>query len=415
MIEGTNPDKFNQDVDQDEFFSSEVLSELQRRRDNIINGGINCIPLPFQRFSEEFPGLEHELYIVFTAGTKVGKTQIASFVCIYNSLEYAFEHPDQCSVDILYNNLEESKERIYQRYISYLLYKLNKIRLSPRDLRSTSKDYPLPQAILDLLQEEKYQARLRYFDEHVHFNNIDTNPTGILNRCKEYAKTVGEYKERDVVSHDGSGRIVKEFISYKLKDPKHYTIVFTDHVRLLDREKGMTQKETIDKYSEYCIKYLRDRLHMTVVNIQQQAFESEGLEAIKLKRTVPSVAGLGDSKYTSQDANCIIGLFDPNQFGFPAWLGYKIQEPTTNIGLKNYARFMYMLRGRDGEQGGICPLFFDGATCNFEELPRPDENIKIKEYYDLVDKLRSFRQQTKLQQLKSAALSFFIRKFKNKK
>ena len=51
----------------------EVIAELRERRENIMNGGINCIPLPFQRFRNELPGLEPEQYIVLTASTKAGK------------------------------------------------------------------------------------------------------------------------------------------------------------------------------------------------------------------------------------------------------------------------------------------------------------------------------------------------------
>lgn len=378
--------------------SSMVIDELERRRQNVINGGINCLPLPFERFRDEWPGIEQEQYIVFTAGTKVGKTQISSYICLYQTLNYAFEHPTQCNVDILYFPLEESIQRIYQRYMSYLLYKFDGYRLSPRDLRSTSADYPLPEEALELLRSEKYQERLRYFDEHVHFNNTDTNPTGILRVCERFAKSVGIYKSRKIKSGDGSGREVDEFVSYELSNPNQYTIVFVDHLRLLDTEKGFTQKQTIDKFSEYALKYMRDRYHQTVVAIQQQAFETEGLEAIKQKRMEPSLSGLGDSKYTSQDANIIIGLFDPHQFGLPSWMGYKIQD-ADGTGLRTNARFMRLIRGRDGEQGGVCPLFFDGAVCDFEELPRPDDVNAISKYYTRSQNLKSYRQQKKFSAL----------------
>lgn len=330
--------------------------------------------------------------------TIVHNTQLASYICIYQTLDYAFEHSGQCNVDILYFPLEESIQRIYQRYMSYLLYKLDGYRLSPRDLRSTSADYPLPEEALDLLRSERYQERLRFFDEHVHFNNTDTNPTGIYNVCKKFAKTKGTYVEREIESGDGTGRKVKEFVSYSLNDPNQYTIVFVDHLRLLDVERGYTQKQAIDKFSQYALQYLRDRYHMTVVAIQQQAFETEGLEAIKQKRMEPSLSGLGDSKYTSQDANIIIGLFDPHQFGLPNWMGYKIQD-ADGTGLRTNARFMRLIRGRDGEQGGVCPLFFDGAVCVFEELPRPDDINAISQYYTRSQNLKSYRQQKKLSTL----------------
>ena len=391
--------------------SNEVIEDLVRRRNNILNGGINCLPLPFPRFQDEWPGIEQEQYIVFTASTKVGKTQLASYICLYQTLDYAFEHPGQCNVDILYFPLEESIQRIYQRYMSYLLYKFDGYRLSPRDLRSTSADYPLPEEALDLLRSERYQERLRFFDKHVHFNNTDTNPTGIYRVCKEFAKTVGNYTEREIESGDGSGRKVKEFVSYTLKNPNQYTIVFVDHLRLLDVERGYTQKQAIDKFSQYALQYLRDRYHMTVVAIQQQAFETEGLEAIKQKRMEPSLSGLGDSKYTSQDANIIIGLFDPHQFGLPNWMGYKIQD-ADGTGLRTNARFMRLIRGRDGEQGGVCPLFFDGAVCVFEELPRPDDINAISQYYTKSQNLKSYRQQKKLSAL---TLINFIKTITTKK
>ena len=38
--------------------------------------------------------------------------------------------------------------------------------------------------------------------------------------------------------------------------------------------------------------------------------------------------------------------------------------------------------------GGLCPLFFDGAVCQFTELPRPDNKEEILKYYNYLSKLR---------------------------
>ena len=343
-----------------------------------------------------------------------GKSSLASFLYIYNVLDYCYEHPDKCSCHIIYFALEESKQRVIERYMSHLLYKLNKIRISPQDLRSTSVDYPAPEEVLKLFEEDEYKKRLDFFNQCVQFDTENTNPTGILRVCEEYAKSVGDFNSHTMKSNGLSGDNVNVFDSYVQHDPNHYKIMFIDHVSLVDKEQGFSNKQAVDKVSEYCVKYLRNRYNYTCVVIQQQASETEGLEAIKMKKMMPSTSGLSDSKYTSRDSNLVLGLFDPSKFGLPAWLGYKIQEPGTNKGLKNYGRFLYVLANRDGEMGGICPLFFDGAVTNFEELPKPD-GVEIEKYYTLADKLRSYRQQSKLDQLKSAVLSFFIRKFKNKK
>lgn len=366
---------------------ADVISDLKARRKNISNGGINCIPLPFERFRSEIPGIEQEQYILITASTKAGKTQITSYLYLYSVLDYAFDHPQQCSVHIIYFALEESEMRVKQRYISHLLYQLDKIRLSPSDLRSVSAEYPLPQEILDKLDTPEYKARLEFFDKCVQFETGETSPTGILKICEKYAKSVGDYKVREEDN---------VFQSYVPHDPKLYKMVFIDHIGLIDTERGLSLKQSIDKLSsEYCVKYLRNRLKFTVVAIQQQAMESEGLEAIKQKRMLPTVATLGDTKYTARDANLVLGLFDPSFFGLPQWLGYKIQD-VDGSGLRNYGRFLYVLRGRDGEQGGICPLFFDGAVCNFEELPLPEDTTKIEQYYNRVQQYKTYKQKRKL-------------------
>ena len=401
MITGTN----NTEIDYDdvEKFGAEyvgisstyeVIDKLEERRKNAMRGGVNCIPFPFERFRTEIPGIEQEQYVIITANTKVGKSQLANYLYLYNALDYAFEHPDRCSVHIIYFALEESVQRVIERYMSHLLWKLDKKRFAPADLRSTSVDYPVPAEIIELLKSERYQERFRFFEKCVEFDTENTNPTGILRTCEAYAKKVGKYTSTKKVSNADWTKEVEVFDDYVQDDPNHYKICIIDHISLVDKEQGFGKKETIDKVSEYFVKYLRNRYKYTCVVIQQQSAEAEGLEAVKQKRIMPSNTTGGDSKYTFRDCNIALGLFDPSRLGLATWQGYDIAN-----GLKNYGRFMNVIANRDGEMGGVCPLFFDGAVCNFEELPRPDDLAEIKKYYDKVNDLRSWKQQRKLQQL----------------
>lgn len=38
--------------------------------------------------------------------------------------------------------------------------------------------------------------------------------------------------------------------------------------------------------------------------------------------------------------------------------------------------------------GGLCPLFFDGAVCQFNELPKPDNGEEIRKVYEYLKKIR---------------------------
>ena len=320
-----------------------------------------------------------------------GKSMITNYIYMYHVLDYCFEHKDQCSCHIIYFALEESIQRVIERYMSHLLYKLDGLRYAPADLRSTSSDMPIPEDVINLLNSDKYQERLKFFEECVQFDTENTNPTGILRVCEEYAKSVGEYKSHKVPSKANFAKEIEVFDSYRQYDPNHYKIVIVDHIGLVDKEQGFKTKDAVDKMSEYFVKYLRNRYNFTCVAIQQQASEMEGLEAQKQKKMMPSASGLADSKYTSRDANLVLGVFDPSKFGLPAWLGYKIQD-NDGVGLRTYARFLYVIANRDGEMGGICPLFFDGAVCNFEELPKPEDAIGINAFYNKAKKLRESRQ-----------------------
>jgi hypothetical protein len=158
-------------------------------------------------------------------------------------------------------------------------------------------------------------------------------------------------------------------------------MIIIDTMNLIDTERGMTLKQSMDKLSEYLAKYLRNRYHYSPIVIQQQAFESEGNESFKLGRVRPSIYGLGDSKYIARDANVVLGLFSPYRFGITEYFGYDVTI------LKDHLRFLEVLANRDGEMGGILPLWFDGAVCDFKELPKPEDKVNMQAFYNAAKSL----------------------------
>ena len=41
-----------------------------------------------------------------------------------------------------------------------------------------------------------------------------------------------------------------------------------------------------------------------------------------------------------------------------------------------------------GEMGWLCPLFFDGAICRFDELPKPNDTDNLNKVYDYLNSIR---------------------------
>lgn len=363
-----------------------TLENLKKRRQKILDGGINCIPSPFVRFRSEFPGVEQSLYCIVSSFTKGAKSQFSSFVFVYNTLLYAYYHPEtNVKVKILYFPLEETPERIIERFMSYLLYTLSKgkIRISPKDLRSTLD--ACPEEILSILETEEYQNLLKYFEDNVIFNTEDCNPTGIYYSCKRYAEANGTVHYKKSVYKDEFGILHetdKAFDYYEPNNQNEYRIVVIDTMNLLDSEKGMNKKQTIDKMSEYCAKYLRNRYGFTVVAIQQQSTENESVDSIRSSNIRPSKAGLADSKYSANDADIMIGLFSPAKFNLPQYMGYDITKFKDNI------RFAEIVTNRNGEMGGIIALYFDGAVCTFRELPKPDNREELNKIYKYIQSFK---------------------------
>ena len=361
-----------------------VVQNLTKRRQRILEGQLNCIPSPFQRFSNDFIGIEQSCYYTITSFTKGGKSQFTSYTFIYKPLMFCYFTQADIDLKILYFPLEETPERIMQRFISWLLFDFSKgkIRISPRDLRSTTS--AVSKDILEVIESPEIQDILRYFEEHVIFPEESGNPTGIYKYCKSYAEKNGTVYTKSIKYKNEFGILEEKqvFDRYEQNNPNEYRLVIVDTINLIDTEKGMNLKQSMDKLSEYCAKYLRNRYHYSPVIIQQQAFEQEGNEAFKLGRVRPSVAGLGDTKYTSRDSNVVLGLFSPFRFALKDYEGYDISKFKDNI------RFLEMIVNRDGEMGGLCPLFFDGAICRFDELPKPNDTDNLNKVYDYLNSIR---------------------------
>ena len=319
---------------------SRVIKGLEERRNNIINGNINSIPSPFKRFSNDFVGIEQGQYVVVTAPTKGSKSQFTNFMYVFTPILYAYNNPDKIDLKIIYFTLEENADRIVQRFMSFLLNYLSKgeIRISPRDLRSTSNDKPLPEEIINILKSKEYTEILEFFENTVDFISDGCNPTGMYKICRDYALSQGKVITKKVQYGEEE---FDKFDSYIPNNPKLYKIIITDHIALIEKERGFTDKQTIDKWSEYEVKYLRNRYGFTCVDIQQQAFEGEGIEAQKLGKIEGSIGSLGDSKYTARNANLVLGLFSPFKFELPQYKGYDITKFKDNI------RFLKVYVNRD--------------------------------------------------------------------
>ncbi len=367
----------------------EVQDENKSRRERVVAGKYNCLPFPFERFRKVYPGVEQGKYICITANQKIGKSKFADYIFIYEPLFYMIEHPE-LKVKVLYFSLEMSAKEKYNEFLCHLLFRLDKIHIDTRELRSV--DTPCDPHIFELLESEKYQKYIKAFEEMVIFNDTDKNPTGIRKFYRDYAIQHGHYNYQTIkVQNELTGdleekKVLDPIKPYSQDDEDEYRIIILDNAANISIEKGYdTKLKAIEKVSKDGI-IAKKQLNYIFVLIQHQAQSQEGVENIKLGRMRPTADGLGDNKTTSRDLNCLMGLYNPAKFleetKQDIYKGYNISR------LKNYCRFLEIIDDRDYGAGGCyIGLFFDGAVSVFKELPLPNDTAKLEKFYKYAETL----------------------------
>lgn len=360
-----------------------IIGNLEQRRQRVLNGEINCIPSPLSRFRCDFPGVEQGKFYLVSGSSKGGKTQITSFLFLFNSVLYAYQHTEKADLTVFYFPLEETPEAITLRFMSFLLYILSggKLVVSSTDLKSVDERNPLDESVLKELNSERYQRILDFFETHVHFYQ-EKNPTGIFLKVKSYAEQHGttHYKEMKFNRDNGKEETAQVFDYYVPDNPNEYVLIITDHVSLLSTERGGSLKEAIDTFSTYMVT-LRNRYNYTPIVVQQQNIETIGLDAFKANKIRPTLAGLADSKNTGKDCTVMLGITNPYAFEIPTWDKYDITR------LRDSARFLEIVLNREGQSNCRVGLYFNGASNYFEELPPPNDKEKLNAIYNRIDAL----------------------------
>lgn len=97
----------------------------------------------------------------------------------------------------------------------------------------------------------------------------------------------------------------------------------------------------------------------------------------------------------------MFGITNPFSFELPEYLGYDISK------LRGSARFLEIVLNREGESNDIVPLYFDGATNYFTELPSPKDTASLQKVYNLITKLRTPSAKTFITFTKKKLLRYF--------
>lgn len=253
---------------------------------------------PFPRLAKKFPGFEKGKLIELTAASGIGKTKFTKFFCITSVYNFIKQNP-ATKVKLWYFALEETQEEFWLSFISTMLYEKYDIELSTAQLKSLGQ-YTISEDNLARIREcEDFVNELASFVEVIDYVH---NPFGIYKHVRDYFNNpnVGHNLYEEI--NEGKDKIT---IGYKHLTDTHYFII-NDHISLLTPENGMGEHQTIGNFSkEYCLKQFCKRFNCTVINVHQQAAETERMEFYKgetiEQKLEPSLNGLANNKETARD------------------------------------------------------------------------------------------------------------------
>jgi replicative DNA helicase len=361
---------------------------LAKIKDNMHNE-INCIPWGLERFENVVPGIMQKKYYLVTANSGVGKTQFTDSYFMYRPVDFILNTETDIKLKVFYYSLEIDKESKIIQGIAKKIYTDKGLVIPHNKILSMNKHRISEEEFKIISETKDYFEKL---EDYVYIYDDIINPYGIFKQLVDYAKSHGTIHTKKItkkLKNEVTGVIEEEEIEifdyYEPFNPKEYVIIIVDHAALLNPEKGLSTKLTIEKHSNNMVK-LRNMFGYIPVLVQQQAAAMEELDTYKGQtlesKLIPSLYGLGETKLTGRDCDIALGVFSPARYELDSFRGYNISLLQDNF------RSLHVLKYRSGSPNGVVGLYFNGAVNYFDELPKP----KTPELQEIYNYIRSNKQ-----------------------
>jgi len=355
------------------------------------------------KFDRAIDNIQKKAIYCIAAAPKVGKTTFVDFAFVLEPFLYYLQflqlNPQTLmKVKWIYFSFEIDRVKKEIKYASYFMMKdfgvymfMHKgvlIPISPRYLEGKLKDQD--DEMIKLLPEHLEMLKTIYInriipmfgeynkvgkkikDGFIDFIEDRDNPTGLRNYIFQYAKVNGEFIFEPYKTRDETGKeVIKQRLSgYRENNPELTTIIITDHVRKLKKERNFSMKENIDKWIEYQVE-LRNWCKFTFVDVVHLNRSISDPQRIRQFGEVlyPTGDDVKDTGNISEEADYVITIFNPQdeKYNVKKHFGLDLCDENGNSAYPYY-RSVHLVESRDTE----CPMHLKtnmfGNNNNFQEL-----------------------------------------------
>lgn len=342
----------------------EALAIIDKGRAGL-NEGLS-IGLP--RLSYYVPGVQPANIYLIGGVTGSGKSALAMSSFVHNPYEdWRARKRSKTKLKIFVWSLEISREILMTKFICRSIFRDQGIYVDINYVLSRGKHR---------VSDEIYSMVLNYAKYYEEFEDVVTilgpdNPTGIRNTLLHYLEENGTRTTKKVTIKENNIPTTTEVMDrYIPNHPDTVLIAVVDHLNILRTERGFSKKQNIDKLVEYMVE-LSSRYGISPVLVQQI---NRGVEQYNRQKDDSIDIMLADFKETGDTtdaAHFVFALNYPWRWQVDKYRGYK-----TKI-LQDNARFLAILKSRDGIANTSIGLQFVGGIGAFRELPKSEDMTEL--------------------------------------
>lgn len=285
-------------------------------------------------------GLQRKMTIGIASAPKVGKTTLADFSCLISPYLHAERLGILNDVEWIYFSGEIDRVSKEFKVASYFMAHDHSVYsfIHKGKVLPMNSEYLMGKQIDDDLElipvQEQHEALLKIIYERrivpifgeysakgekikdgkvIYIEDVE-NPTGLNKYLMHYADLHGHFQhEKYWAKEDGKNVEKQRIVGYVPNNPNKFTIIITDHIRKLKRERGFTMKENIDKWLEYST-ILRNLCFFTFIHI---AHSNRGVSNVERLRFAgefifPTGDDVKDSGNLSEECTVLLTMFNPN-------------------------------------------------------------------------------------------------------
>lgn len=306
-------------------------------------------------------GLQRKTSIGLGAAAKVGKTKFVDYSFVISPYLQLEELGLLDNIEYIYLSYEIDRVTKEFDYAAFFMFHDHKIfdfeyegkryQISGTYLRGAQL-HEHPDGTLDPIPVSKehhellkiiYEKRIvplfgEWSDDNIQitpgkiiFIEEPENPTGVNKFLWNYAKQHGKFNEVEYSSMDDHSKpiIRKRITGYTPNNPDKFTIIITDHIRKLRKERGFTMKEVIDKWMEYSV-ILRNFCWFTFIHVIHNNRALANVDRLRYagEWVFPTADDSKDSGNPAEDCTIFMTMFNPHdeKYGLKKHMDLTLKE-----------------------------------------------------------------------------------------